>query len=208
MDLKRLFFAIPWRSSRPTHPRGLHWVAVLVLSIALAGPSPAEAAQAKATPTQWVSGELLIGFRAGVGPTRAQAIYRAHAATVVDEISQIRVVRIRVPVAFMDLIERLLALVPEVKFVERNYVFEPVLLPNDPQYASQWHLPQILAPQAWDLTQGATGVVIAIVDSGVDPYHPDLASKLVAGYNTYDHTTNTADPYGHGTEVAGVAGAL
>jgi subtilisin family serine protease len=50
-------------------------------------------------------------------------------------------------------------------------------------------------------------VVIAIVDSGVDPHHPDLAGKLVAGYNTHDNTTNAADQYGHGTKMAGVAAA-
>ena len=66
--------------------------------------------------------------------------------------------------------------------------------PTTRMYAAQWHLPQILAPQAWDLTQGAPGVVIAILDSGVDPYHPDLAPKLVAGYNTYSNNTNTAGP--------------
>ncbi len=88
-----------------------------------------------------------------------------------------------------------------------NDTFEPALLPNDPQFASQWHLSRINAPQAWDLTQGAAGVVIAILDSGVDPRHPDLAGKLVTGTNTFDKSGNTADQYGHGTKMAGVAGA-
>jgi len=90
---------------------------------------------------------------------------------------------------------------------ETNDIFGPALLPNDPQYASQWHLPRINAPQAWDVTQGAPRVVIAILDSGVDPHHPDLAGKLVAGTNTYDNTHNTADQFGHGTKMAGTAGA-
>ena len=194
-------------ASRRTRRLRSTLIAFLALVLGVVAVLPAGAAPVKVQPT-WVAGELLVGFRAGVGPTREQAIYRAHGATAVDEIAQIRVVRIRVPAAFIDLVQGLLARIPEVKFVEKNYVLDPVLLPNDPQYASQWHLPQIQAPQAWDLTQGAPGVVIAIVDSGVDPTHPDLASKLVAGYNFFDHTTNTTDLYGHGTEVAGVAGAL
>ena len=50
--------------------------------------------------------------------------------------------------------------------------------------------------------------MIAIRDSGVDATHPDLAGKLVAGYNTYSNSTDTVDQFGHGTEVAGAAGAL
>jgi hypothetical protein len=50
--------------------------------------------------------------------------------------------------------------------------------------------------------------VIAILDSGVDPAHPDLAGKLVPGYNAWDGNANTADVYGHGTMVAGTAAAI
>jgi thermitase len=94
-----------------------------------------------------------------------------------------------------------------VDTAENNEVFGPALLPNDPQFTSQWHLATIHAPQAWDITQGAPAAVIAIVDSGVDPHHPDLAGKLVPGYNSYDKSGNTADQFGHGTKMAGVAGA-
>jgi subtilisin family serine protease len=85
--------------------------------------------------------------------------------------------------------------------------FGTALLPDDPQVSSQWHVSRIRLPQAWDLTQGSPEVVIAIVDSGVDPSHPDLAGKLLAGYNTADKNTRTADQYGHGTKMAGVAAA-
>jgi thermitase len=179
---------------------------VAAFAFGIAGVFPADVAQAK-QPSQWVDGELLVGLRAGVGPGRAQALYRGHGATVVEEIGQIRIVRLRVPAPAQDAIAESLARWPEVKFVEKNYIFDPVLAPNDPQYGEQWHLPKILAPQAWDLTQGDANVVIAIVDSGVDPYHPDFAGKLVPGYNTYSNSANTADQYGHGTEVAGAAGA-
>ena len=80
-------------------------------------------------------------------------------------------------------------------------------LPNDPSFSSQWHLTQIRAPEAWALTQGARGAVIAIVDSGVDPHHAEFAGKLVIGVNTYDRSGVTADQQGHGTKMAGVAAA-
>jgi len=91
--------------------------------------------------------------------------------------------------------------------IEKRDVFVPALLPNDPQVTTQWHLSQIHVPQAWEISQGAPGVVIAVVDSGVDPHHPDLAGKLVAGANTFDKSNNTADQFGHGTKMAGAAAA-
>lgn len=178
-------------------------LALALSSLCLSGTAVAQ------QPTQWVSGELLIGFRAGVGPAQRSALYRAFDATYVEDVGQnTRIVRIRVRVAAMDALQRAIERRPHVKFVEKNFVFAPTLLPNDPQYASQWHLPQILAPQAWDATQGVSGAVVAILDSGVDASHPDFAGKLVAGYNTYSNSTDTTDAYGHGTEVAGAAGAL
>ena len=65
------------------------------------------------------------------------------------------------------------------------------------------------APKAWSFTrEGTAALVIAIVDTGVEGTHPDLSSKLVAGWNIYDNNSNTADVYGHGTNVAGTAAAL
>lgn len=197
-------------SCRPAGPPrirfGSNLAAALVLCMAalMAG----GAAQAQ-QPTRWVDGELLVGFRAGVGPAGRHALYRDHGASHVEDIGQnTRVVRIRVPALALEALKRRLERRPEVKFVEKNYEFEPALLPNDLQYASQWHLPKIRAPEAWDLTQGASGAVIAILDSGVEATHPDFAGKLVAGFNTYSNSTNTADQFGHGTQVAGAAGAL
>ena len=165
-------------------------------------------AEAQQQPAQAVSGELLIGFRAGVGPSGRSAQYRAFGATYVEDVGRnTRVVRVRVPAVALEAIKRALERRPHVKFVEKNYVFEPSLLPNDPQYASQWHLPKIGAPLAWDLTQGAPGAVIAILDSGIDVTHLEFAGKLVPGYNTYSNNTDTTDLYGHGTEVAGAAAA-
>lgn len=95
---------------------------------------------------------------------------------------------------------------PAFKFAEVDEKVEPALIPNDPYYGSAWHLPKIGAPAAWDLSHG-WGVTIAILDSGVDSTHPDLAASLVPGWNFFDNNSNTADVYGHGTKVAGAAAA-
>jgi thermitase len=156
----------------------------------------------------WVTDELLVAPRAGVDRSRAEAIYRSNGATIVDEIPQIGIHVLRVPASALDSVEQALSRRPEVEFVERNRVVLPSLLPNDPYYPDQWHLRRINGPAAWDVTVGDSGVVIAILDSGVDPSHPDLATKLVPGYNFYDNNTDTSDVYGHGTQVAGAAAAI
>jgi thermitase len=156
----------------------------------------------------WVTDELLVAHRAGVSSSRAESIYRSHGARIVDEISQIRVHVLRVPPSALRSVKRSLSRHSDVEFVERNYILPPVRSPNDPYYPVQWHLPRISAPSAWDVSVGDPGVIVAILDSGVDPSHPDLAANLVPGYNFYDDNTDTADVYGHGTQVAGSAVAI
>jgi subtilisin family serine protease len=77
---------------------------------------------------------------------------------------------------------------------------------NDPFLGSQWHLPLIQAPSAWSLTQGE-GVVLAVLDSGIDLAHPDFAGRLLPGYNFVNGNTNLADVRNHGTRTAGTAAA-
>ena len=90
---------------------------------------------------------------------------------------------------------------------------------NDPLYAQQWGPQQVRAPEAWATSTGA-GQVIAIVDSGVDLSHPDLAGKFVTGATfagcpkascgNGDWTTgkDAGAPDPHGTHVAGIAAAV
>ena len=57
----------------------------------------------------------------------------------------------------------------DVEFAELDRIV-PVsdLIPNDALYSSEWHLPRIAAPAAWSITTGSSGVIIAIIDTGVD----------------------------------------
>lgn len=95
---------------------------------------------------------------------------------------------------------------PRLRFAELDRKVAPAAAVNDPYAGSQWHLSKLGAPLAWDYSQGS-GVTIAILDSGVDGSHPDLAARLVPGWNFYDNNSNTADVHGHGTAVAGAAAA-
>lgn len=80
---------------------------------------------------------------------------------------------------------------------------------NDRYFAEQWNLTQIGAAQAWPTSTGK-GVVIGIVDSGVDASHPDLAGKVDASADCIGGTCREGtarDRDGHGTTVAGIAAA-
>jgi subtilisin family serine protease len=96
---------------------------------------------------------------------------------------------------------------PHVKSAEQDRLVKSTLAVNDPYIGSAWHVGKIGADAAWDLAQGS-GVTIAILDSGIDAAHPDLAANLVAGYNAYDSNSDLTDVCGHGTLVAGAAAAV
>ena len=99
-----------------------------------------------------------------------------------------------------------------VEYAEPDYIATAFETPNDPSFSSQWGLTKIQAPGAWDITHGASNIDIAIIDTGVNNGHPDLAAKIVASRNCTISSScpavTTTDPDGHGTHVAGIASAL
>jgi subtilisin family serine protease len=73
---------------------------------------------------------------------------------------------------------------------------------QEPLAPQLWGLDRIGATQAWPSARGA-GVTVAVVDSGVDLGHPDLAGRLVPGYDYIGRDATPADESGHGTHVSG-----
>ena len=65
---------------------------------------------------------------------------------------------------------------------------------------------QVKAPQAWDITR-AKGIKVAILDTGIDDAHPDLAPNVRTGQSFVPHETSTMDHNGHGTHCAGTVAA-
>lgn len=82
--------------------------------------------------------------------------------------------------------------------------------PNDPFYGRYqwWNFDQIRLPQAWAVTTGDPNIRIAVIDTGIDPDHPDLEGKIDLE-NAWDFTSDGTieDYHGHGTHVAGIIGA-
>src|SRR5206468_9137630 len=79
--------------------------------------------------------------------------------------------------------------------------------PDDSDWPLQEGLRVAGFPKAWDVTRGAARVVVAVLDSGVDPNQPDLRGALVPGRDFVNSDADAADDHGHGTAVAGVIAA-
>lgn len=156
----------------------------------------------------FVPGRLLVQFRPDVPAQQVRALIAAARANDAGEIPQIGVHILQLPPQASEIAAaRAFAQRPEVAFAERDYILMPAGTPNDTYYGSEWHLPKISAPTAWNSTTGSSSVIIAILDTGCDPTHPDLAPKYVPGWNFYDNNSDTHDVNGHGTAVAGAAAA-
>lgn len=186
--------------------------ATFALPVLLAGALALHAPLANATPPssagveQYARGRILVMPHAGLSDDDFAKILAPHGGRgrKMGQ-SSLHVVDLSAHGSEKATVERLLKN-PHIKYAELDRLVSPNFVANDPYVGSEWHLNKVGAPGAWDTTQGG-GITIAILDSGVDGTHPDLAAQMVPGFNFIDNNTNTADVNGHGTAVAGVAAA-
>ena len=106
---------------------------------------------------------------------------------------------------------------PEVERVSLIILYETNALPNDTLYAAQWGMSQIGVPDGdWDTgIPGRGRIRVAVVDTGIDREHPDLAARIVfgAGHGSDspangDAPTDRRNNFDHGTYVAGIVAAI
>ncbi len=144
------------------------------------------------------------------------------------QFSIIPTVEVTVPASTVGIIASL----PGVKSVQENQIYQVSVVPNDPDYGQLWGMDKINAPAAWDIRTDASSVTVAVIDTGVQLSHPDLANNKwtnpgeIAGngidddgngyvddINGWDFANNDASYYDstaddHGTHVSGTIGGV
>jgi serine protease len=118
----------------------------------------------------------------------------------VDEPEQLLVLRVD-PSREASILEELRRRT-DVHFAEPVVRVQALWLPDDPQFAQQWHLKAAGAPSAWDSARGA-GVTVAIIDTGIAPVDDLDPARLLRGRNFLTGKDGARDDHGHGTHVAG-----
>jgi len=195
-----------------------------------------------------VPGQAYMGFKPGVSEEDRQALFDELAAVVVNR----NPTRPNYLLEFSDLtVEDALAVLRSnekedvVRFSTKNFVLRvSQVFPDDPLFPGQWHFhndgtngtvadADMDGPEAWAITQGNAGIIVAVIDTGADLTHPDLAANLfvnvgeiannsidddgngyiddVYGYNALTqrgNAVNVEDDLGHGTGTASCVGAI
>jgi len=231
---------------------GLLSLAVLAVVLSAASPAGAQAPHAAAgrlkterfKKREVVAGQVLVRFRESAD---AREVERAKVSADVEHERKVggggaRLLQSRSKDA--ETLVRELSARADVLYAEPNYVIRATAAPDDPRFGEQWALQNtgytaaagagtpgadIGAASAWDISTGSRSNVIAVVDTGLDYNHPDLAANVwsapasfnvniagqsitcAAGTHGFDALTNTCDPlddHNHGTHAAGIAGAV
>ncbi len=187
--------------------------------------------------------ELLVRFKDNVAPDVKAAAHDRHKAISIKSFRHLKnLERVKLPSGVS--LERAIASYREnsnVLYVEPNYRAKLFSVPNDPGFSFQWNLQNtgqyggtpgadIGAVQAWDITTGSKQVVVAVIDTGVDYTHSDLAANMwrneadcnsngidddgngyvddCYGIDTVNDDSDPMDDNNHGTHLAGIIGAV
>jgi len=192
-------------------------------SLRVEGPLPARQPLA-------ASDRVLLRFRSDVPEEYADGLLQSYGFAAVRKIPRLGVFSVRTsPGVGVDETLAMLRRNPDIAEARPDYRTRLAATPNDSYFSQyQYNLrnrgtildisddiqPQttadadIKAATAWDITQGDPEVIIAVIDSGVDMTHPDLAAKVVSSGRDFANGDDDAtDDHWHGTHTAGIAAA-
>lgn len=191
--------------------------ALMTLAVAVAGcgvnaASPRASFQTAELNALAATGEILVKFRPGQSRQATNRLTQRLGLRATDQVAKLGLLVLEGGTP-----ESLAALKrsPDVLFAEPNAketlpplkAESPALRANDPMLGEQWALSKINAEAAWAVTQGDARTVLAIVDTGVDYNHPELADRVIKGYDFANGDADPMDGHSHGTHCAGIAAA-
>lgn len=219
------------------------FVVILFVSLAAFVPQPSQARQRQEqlavdmfNGKRVVAKQVLVKFKESASRAKVESVKRSLDIAVDRSVGGLDVRLYESRTVEVSTLLKSLAALPEVLYVEPNYVYRLDNAPNDPRFSEQPSLLNLVsvgadigALAAWDLTTGSTKIVVGIIDSGIDYNHPDLVANLWSAPNPFTVTiggrpitcgrdthgfnalTNTCDPLDdndHGTHVSGTIGAV
>jgi subtilisin family serine protease len=186
----------------------------------------------------YAPGELLVKYKPAVRTQTADYFRQRWGVSILHTFRDIGVHHVKLPAEMtveeaLDLYRN----DPDVEYAEPNYYRYITATPDDTDYQNfLWGMnntgqticppegtvcppypacvtgtpgASINAPSAWDVETDCTSVTVAIIDTGVDYNHRDLAANIASGgYDFVDNDNAPMDPNGHGTHVAGTIGAV
>jgi Subtilisin-like serine proteases len=156
----------------------------------------------------WAKSQILVQPQPGLSEQNFQKILGKHQANSKGKLNQLRTHIINVPQNAEQAIVKALSNNPNIEFAELDLLVKPSeIIANDTYYGNAWHLNKMQLPSAWGSAKG-NGVVVAILDSGVNSNHTDLSANMITGWNSVSRNNETNDINGHGTKVAGVVAAI
>lgn len=192
------------RAQQPRSARALVLALVLWLALgALPGLAPLPAAADEASP-----GAVLVSLTPEFGAVPEGITELLGAPAAVVPLGPAGLYRVDLPLGIdPDAAAAQLATAPGVRYAEPD---RPIAAPLSPaallengDTPGDWGLWRVGAPDAWRVTDGAP-VIVAVLDTGVSPDHPDLAGRVLPGWNFVDGNADARDDAGHGTFVAGI----
>ena len=137
-------------------------------------------------------GELLVKFKSGVVKTSSLKLHQTIRASVAKSfkiVPNLDLVKLPKGLSVKDAIIQYMS-DPNVEYAEPNYIIRASSIPNDTYFGNQWALKNtgtyasgtadadIDAPEAWDITTGNSGIIIAVIDTGIDYDHSDLVGNI------------------------------
>ena len=205
-------------------------IAVVLLLSSVTGQQPAQSAR-------HVSDELLVQFSPSTNAFQRNTILAGRSAARIRRFAALDIDHVRLPPGLnMQEVIAALQAIPGVLAVQPNYrrhTIQNAPPPSDPYWldGSLWGLEKIQAQDAWtNFTPGDANVVVAVIDTGVDYTHPDLAANAwrnpgeipgngvdddnngyvddVFGIDTVNHDSDPFDDQGHGTHTSGTVAAV
>ncbi|MFH1982441.1 MAG: S8 family serine peptidase [Pseudomonadota bacterium] len=177
-------------------------------------------------------GEVLVQFKPAVPREKVDTLVDALGGKLLSWLSAARLATVKVPPGMPELTAvRAFYASGLVEIAERHVLRYPSVTPDDPLYSDQWAPAVMSAEKAWQFSQGSPDVLIAVVDTGIDYTHPDIAANRyrnaaelngssgvdddangyiddIYGWDFADNDALPMDTFGHGTHVAGIAAAV